>query len=239
MRLHPFISYYGGKIKLARRYPTPQYDTIIEPFAGSAGYSTIYFKKKVILIEKYPVLAELWKYLIRADPKRIISLPDVEEGQKVRDIKGLCQEEKSLIGWWVQIAINAPRQSFNKGRNSSGTWGSHIRLHVARQVQLIRHWKVIEGEYTDAPDIKATWFIDPPYQKQGKYYICPSKDIDFDSLGKWCREREGQVMVCENQGATWLPFKPFKDAPSSRGDIGNRSLEAIWYRTDKKDGLWA
>jgi site-specific DNA-adenine methylase len=32
-------SYYGGKSKIVQYYPDPKYDTIIEPFAGSAQYS--------------------------------------------------------------------------------------------------------------------------------------------------------------------------------------------------------
>jgi hypothetical protein len=33
-RLRPFFSFYGGKWRIARHYPTPKYDIIIEPFAG-------------------------------------------------------------------------------------------------------------------------------------------------------------------------------------------------------------
>jgi len=45
------FSYYGSKSKLAQHYPTPKYDTIVEPFAGAAGYS-LYgdnWKKNVLL----------------------------------------------------------------------------------------------------------------------------------------------------------------------------------------------
>ena len=31
--------YYGRKKQIIRHYPSPNYDTIIEPFAGSAAYS--------------------------------------------------------------------------------------------------------------------------------------------------------------------------------------------------------
>lgn len=45
-------TYYGTKKRIAKNYPAPIYDTIIEPFAGAAQYS-LYgdnWKKKVILL---------------------------------------------------------------------------------------------------------------------------------------------------------------------------------------------
>ena len=46
--------YYGRKKQMAKHYPSPNYDTIIEPFAGSAAYSLFgdNWQKNVILIEK-------------------------------------------------------------------------------------------------------------------------------------------------------------------------------------------
>jgi len=33
------FSYFGSKARIGNKYPKPIYDTIIEPFAGAAGYS--------------------------------------------------------------------------------------------------------------------------------------------------------------------------------------------------------
>ena len=83
------------------------------------------------------------------------------------------------------------------------------RQRIALQVDRIKHWQVIEGDYTTAPDIEATWHIDPPYNnKPGKYY--PYQPDSFADLGQWCTTRKGLVMVCENDGAEWLPFKPLR-----------------------------
>ncbi len=60
--LRPFFGYYGGKWRDAiKHYPEPQHDTIVEPFAGSAGYSLRYANRKVILCEIDPVLASVWQ----------------------------------------------------------------------------------------------------------------------------------------------------------------------------------
>ena len=57
--LRPFIRYYGGKWRAAPLYPAPMHSTIIEPFAGAAGYSMRYPDRDVILVERYPVIAVL------------------------------------------------------------------------------------------------------------------------------------------------------------------------------------
>jgi site-specific DNA-adenine methylase len=59
LELHPFFSYFGSKYRLAKRYPKPQCDEIIEPFAGSAGYALLYPQKQVYLYEVYEPLVEL------------------------------------------------------------------------------------------------------------------------------------------------------------------------------------
>jgi site-specific DNA-adenine methylase len=55
--MQPFFLYYGGKWRLADRLGPPQRDHVIEPFAGSAGYSVFWEPKKVTLIERDPVVA--------------------------------------------------------------------------------------------------------------------------------------------------------------------------------------
>ena len=72
-------------------------------------------------------------------------------------------------------------------------------------LELIRHWKITCMDYRDLPNAEATWFCDPPYQSAGRYY--PHHYLDYDELACWCQTRRGQVIVCEEMGATWLPFK--------------------------------
>lgn len=42
MKYSAIFGYYGSKSKIAQHYPSPWFDTIIEPFAGSAAYSARY-----------------------------------------------------------------------------------------------------------------------------------------------------------------------------------------------------
>lgn len=233
--IRPFWTYYGGKWRAAPRYPRPIYDTIIEPFAGAAGYSLRYADRKVVLVEKNPKVAALWRYLLRVSASEVRGLPLMQPGQTVDDL-AVCEEARCLIGFWMNKGAVTPCKSPSRWATAypNQSWGAHIRERVAAQVDRIRHWLLIEGDYSDAPDVEATWFVDPPYIGAGKHY--PSKVPDFSHLAEWCRTREGQVMVCENVGATWLPFRPFiniKGNESKRG--GKVSQEALWTSWDEDD----
>lgn len=232
-RIRPFIRYYGGKWRTAPSYPSPKHNTIVEPFAGAAGYSLLYSDRDVILIEKYAVLAEMWRYLISVDSYEIMAIPTVEH---VNDLPSwVPQGGRTLVGFAMNAACVSPCKSLSAGRKRSiergrkyEGWSSQLRIEVADNVNRIRHWKVIEGDYTLAPDIEATWFVDPPYNNRaGSYYI--HSDLDYVSLGSWCRGLPGQVIVCENEGADWLPFKPFKKIKAmSRPNGKSFSAEVIW-----------
>lgn len=233
--LRPFFSFYGGKWRIAPKYPLPLYDTVIEPFAGSAGYAIRHHTRNVILVERAPKIAATWRFLMNSTPADIIRLPDVEDGQTVDDLN-VCEEAKYLIGWWLNHATTAPRKSPSKwmrlrGKLKKGYWGREIRGRIAQQIPLIRHWRLIEGNYFDAPDVEATWFIDPPYQDGGEQYVFSSNQIDYAELARWCWGTKGQTMVCERLGATWLPFVHLTDARTISSRNGTRECsEALWYR---------
>lgn len=242
MSLKPFFSFFGGKWRAAPRYPAPKHDTIVEPFAGSAGYSVRHAEHNVILIERDPVIAELWRYLIAAQPDEIAALPLLRANDHV-DQFGLAPGARSLIGFYLQKGAAAPGRSPGSWMRKAGEarfhqaqyWGPGLRDRIASQVGAIKHWRIVEGSYVDCSwDFPATWFIDPPYQVHGKHYRYSNRQIDFTALGDWCRARRGQVIVCEQVGATWLPFTPvpFLVQCTSGAQKGARrySPEAWWLR---------
>jgi hypothetical protein len=230
-QLRPFFGYYGGKWRDAlKHYPTPEYDTIVEPFAGSAGYSVRFANRKVMLCEIDPVLVEIWKYLIKVEPEEILAIPDLDPDGSVDDLK-VCPEAKLLVGFWLNRGTSNPRRRPSKwmrdGIRPGSFWGSRVRRTIAAQVKAIRHWNVFQGDYYDCPaPRRATWFVDPPYQAAGKHYRFGSERIDYEALGQWCRSRKGQVIVCENEGATWLPFRALAGVKTTRAD--RLSKEVVW-----------
>lgn len=234
-QLRPFFGFYGGKWRDAlKHYPAPQHDTIIEPFAGSAGYALRYYDRKVVLCDLDPVLAGVWTYLINVKPQELLRIPDLAFDQTVDDLK-VCQEARWLIGFWLNRGVATPRRKPSKWMRiqirPGSFWGERVRTTLARQVDAIRHWKVYHRSYADAPAPKlATWFIDPPYQRAGQHYRCGADDIDYVALSSWCQARKGQVIVCENEGADWLPFKPLASVKTTRS---KRSKEAVWISDTK------
>lgn len=216
------LPYYGSKWRLAPKYPVPKHGKIVEAFAGGAGYSLLYPDLDVLLIDCDERTFAVWDFLINASRSDIMAIPLLEPGQLV-DSLNLDLGRSSLIGWWLnQASASGPSNNSSYPR---AKWTEGTRSRIAVSVEYIKHWKVVHGSYEDAPDIQATWFVDPPYQKDGVQYRHGSNDIDFEALGEWCKSRKGQTMVCENLGAKWLPFKPFV---VQRGST-RKSIEVVWF----------
>mgnify|MGYP001009324538 CR=1 FL=1 len=234
--MRPFFTFFGGKWRLAPKYPAPTHATIVEPFAGSAGYSVRYNAPEVILLDADPIIIGVWRYLISASADEIRSLPDVAHDRTVDDYD-LCQGARDFVGFWMNKAMTAPCNRPSKwlrsGIRPDSSWGQATRDRIASQLPQIRHWQALNLPWWEAPDIEATWYIDPPYKVRGSRYRFGSDRIDYAKLGAWCREREGRVIVCENEGADWLPFQPFADAKTARA---NRSAEVVWYGGSTNDG---
>lgn len=199
--------YYGRKKRIVKYYPYPLQDTIIEPFAGSAAYSMEYFEKNVILYEINHKIYSVWKYLQDASINDILGLPILEKGQCLNneEFNYLTDPEKWTIGLFLNPGSSIPKKS----PGNYCDWDEKHRKILSDDLYKIKHWTIKNESYVTAENILATWYIDSPYQKAGKYY--PNWQIDFNFLGNWCKERKGQVIVCENEGADWLPFEHLID----------------------------
>jgi hypothetical protein len=229
--MRPFFSFFGSKWRVANYYPQPTYPTIIEPFSGSAGYALRYPDRKVLLYDADPVISGLWGYLIHVSPEEIRRLPVMFDHIDELDV---CQEAKWLIGFWLNKGTVQPSKSPSKWMREYQAkqpgctyWSPAVVERIASQVPYIRHWTVAQTSYADIPDQSATWFVDPPYEVAGRAYRY--HDINYPALGDWCRTLRGQVTACENAGADWLPFRPFRTIKRLEGKHGGKkSEEVIW-----------
>ena len=218
--------YFGRKARIAHLYPYSRCDTIIEPFAGSAGYAlhADHWTRQVILVEADPDIAALWRWLIdpTTTPETILALPNIEKGDRLADLASGAALKL------MQLA----QPSENHTKNVATEWGagawSNVRDRVARQIHKVKHWTLIEGDYSRAPDIEATWYIDPPYQRIVHGYKDTRDRINFAALGEWCKARTGQVIVCEESSADWLPFVPL----SARQTIDNTPTTEVWWTNE-------
>ncbi len=239
MGLCQFISYFGSKSKIGGMYPPPRYKTIVEPFAGGAGYSLRYHNHDVVLMDKNIHVYEVWKWLIeKATKEEILSLPvDIVDLRERDDISNI---HKKFIGFSLSPNVdrpaNKPRPSKRDKGDSASHWNTQTRGRIARQLHAIKHWRVYQGDYTDTSSFvkgDATWFIDPPYQLDRHatvYAPHTSKMLDFESLGDWCRSLPGQVIVCEQKGADWLPFRTLSRYAKGGAGLGRPTSahEVVW-----------
>jgi site-specific DNA-adenine methylase len=227
--------FYGTKRHLAPLYPGPKYGIIIEPFAGAAQYSMYEdnWKKQVYLIDKDPKIVSVWQYLKAASPASILKLPDMYAGDSVNNFTQLSPEERWLIGYCINPGSSSPKIT----ARASGNWSlpqagrpslwNRYKLEIADNLYKIRHWTICLGNYDyihNPIDDKFTWFIDPPYQFGGQYYRYGNSKINYSELAEWCKLREGQVIVCENSKANWLPFTPLAEL---NGQL-HKTMEVIY-----------
>ena len=221
----PFL-YMGSKWGIARYYPRPKFGTIIEPFAGSAGYSLHWWDRQVTLVDADSTIANIWKWLTTTTKQEVLALPD--ECFDVRGVK-LPQPVLDLIGFWNGVALTQPAVKatdwvHRPSAAGSYGWMNGRKYTIASILDKVRHWQVIRGDYAQSPDVEATWFIDPPYDNAaGRNY--KEQVANYGMLRDFCLSRKGQVIVCENEGATWLPFKPLG---TFKGAAKGFTKEVIW-----------
>ena len=231
--MKPFFSYIGSKYTLAPRYGVPRFDTVVEPFAGSAAYSVRHNIKRAVLLDTFPKIVELWRYLIAASPDEIRRLPIDFDRVSQLDIP---DGAKYLIGFWVSKGGAEPKDTRSawarqyRYATNCKVWNEAARERIASQVDRIKDWEARCWDFSNSPDIEATWFIDPPYAERGR--ACYSKwKVDYEALGRFCQSRRGQVIVCEGTDAGWLPFTEFAN---QRGTFGRhrtgRSPEFAWFQ---------
>jgi len=217
------FSYYGSKSKIVDYYPPPKHKKIIEPFAGSARYSLKYWQNDILLVDKYDVIIKLWNWLKTCNKNDILNLPNIDKGTDIRTI-GLSDEERLLIGFCINGGSVEPKNiaTDNIIRNFN-SWNSD-KIRISKILHKIKHWEIKLGSYDEIENEEATWFIDPPYQFGGELYKESATNIDFAKLGEWCKNRDGQVIVCENTKADWFPFLKMKQM---QGSV-HKTTEVIW-----------
>jgi hypothetical protein len=210
------FSYYGSKSNIARLYDSPERDLIIEPFAGSAAYAVRYGEyAKVWLNDLNEETCEIWRFLIspHSQADLLHFCPEsVSTSQTIGDIipAGAPEGLKLLLRAEAVRGTQGMegRPLKNKvAKFAAQSWAT-VRQRLLWASQRCQHWKITNLDYRALPDLDATWFVDPPYSNAaGSRY--KHHAIDYEHLGQWCRARQGHVIVCENLGATWLPFTCF------------------------------
>lgn len=218
--------YYGSKTLLARYYPEPEGNVITESFAGSAAYSIYHLlnnnRLKAFLVEKDPRVYETWKWLLNATPKDIQNYPVPEVGEKTSDFLIMTCAVSNAVAKCKEL----------KYTDRIARVFEIQKKRLIKALSLKDRIEVICDDFTTSPNVTGTNFIDPPYQvnsdvnkgtvfPNGNGYSkqCNSDNINYEFLSEWCKSRKGLTIVCEKNGADWLPFIPLKNGKTSLGKL--------------------
>lgn len=132
--------YFGSKARLASTYEAPRYPVIVEPFAGSAGYSCLHHTHAVILVEADARVVALWRQLMRMSPAEVLTIPAPQVGVRSTDLLVMLRaaSEHSLTGAYITVT-----------ERMVSRWGNLLR-RMADMIPKVQHWQIIEGDYTAA-----------------------------------------------------------------------------------------
>jgi hypothetical protein len=174
-----------------------------------------------------------WRALLDHEPRDLLMLP--------QSIDAAPDWAKSLIGFWLANgrATPATRQSswMLSGQRPNAYWGPVARQDLAVTCHKLHEcvfWGILNHSWDKWPvdgwKKPATWFVDPPYSSRGgKSY--KHHDVDYAKLATWCKNLVGhghQVIVCEELGADWLPFKLLGSFRRTPGRATPHTTEVIW-----------
>lgn len=222
-------NYFGAKTRVVRLYPPPLPGLpVIEPFCGAAAYSLYHDWPDVLLNDISPAVVGAWHYLQAVTPERMGEVFNEDRWPAGSNLRaaGLSQAERDLMRWQSQFGAVAPSHAHRSKWATSRRRLDALRRKWHRYRQTITGWTVTRGTYAEMPDIRATWFVDPPYQyARCKYpYDCVT---DYGRLAEWCRSRKGRVIVCGGLGDGWLPFERLG---VTRACNGMNYPEFVWWQ---------
>lgn len=238
MKIGPLFKWFGSKWQSAKRYPLPKHDTIVEPFAGGAGYSLNHCDRNIVIWEDDVNLAKLWKWIIWDSTD--LAVREIPIGLPVKtDIRtlGLSPGQELLLKHWQRTNNVGDCWTISPWGDKPGQWTENTRARVADQIGAVRHWRFEDPyRYIDLP---CTWFIDGPYLFNYRYRA-DLPDFNFDALSSLEQtiHRESQVIVCEakcKETGTIPGYLPFVESHSSvtsrrKTSQSHHSSEVVFIR---------
>ena len=221
----PLFKCFGSKWMSARSYPPPDGGQIVEPFAGSAGYSLRYAHLvERVLVREQGHLAELWRWLINeATEADVRAIPlDTPPGTDIRRL-GLTLGQALLLKNWQRTNNVGDCWTISPWGNKPGQWTASTRARVAEEIALLKgKWGMTDTPWQVAG---GTFFIDPPYQYNYKYRCEPP---DYVGLGVQVLGLDADLViaceaVCQKTGAVpnYLPFESSHRQVTSRRKTNN------------------
>jgi site-specific DNA-adenine methylase len=238
VRIGPLFKWFGSKWQSAKRYPSPEHNVLIEPFAGGGGYSLNHSDRKVTIWDDDRNLKNLWLWLINyASESDVREIPvGLPIGVDIRSV-GLSYGQNLLLKHWQRTNNVGDCWTVSPWGHLPGQWTENTRARVAEEVSSIKHWKFESP--SNLTSVPATWFIDPPYLYNYRYRT-DLPDFNHAKLAERISKIHtcSLVIVCEaarkSDGAipTYLPFETSHRSVTSRRKEtqSHHSSEGSWIR---------
>ena len=214
---------YGAKNLLAKYYQVPNYRVIVEPFAGSAAYSCFHLKRnremRAVIIDKNDNIAAAWDFIKHCSANDVREYPVPEIGSYTTDfLFKTCTSSNSATQNAKMKVTKRMLEVFE-----------YQRRRILDLLWIRNRISFIHDDYRAFPNIEATWFIDAPYQKPTDRLLknaSSRRNAEYAELSEYAKSRKGQVIVCEKDGANWLPFERFK---TNKNSLDRKYAEVVWY----------
>jgi hypothetical protein len=231
----PLFKWFGSKWLSSKTLPKPNHTSIVEPYAGGAGYSLRHSERKVIIWDEDPNLQVLWPWLIQASRADILGIPiEIEEGTDIRTL-GLTVGQQMLLKHWQRT--NNCGDCWTISPWGNGQWTANTRARIAFEVGAIQHWRFESPNWNCE---RTTYFLDPPYLYNYRYRT-GMPEFDFSKMVENVHSvsRSSQIIVCEaicpktNRIPDYLPFTFFGNRITSRRKQNehHHSKELIYVRS--------
>lgn len=236
----PLFKWFGSKWQASKHYPRVEFDTIFEPFAGSASFSLRNWQKKVHIYESNPQLIELWNWLILvAEYHDIMSIPiNLPEETDIRTLD-IDRGAQLLMKMWQRTNNYGNCWTISPWGNKPGQWTESTRARVARDIEFVKDWKFSPVSYEE----EGTYFIDPPYLYNYRYGYNDFSYTELVGNVEKIPKTNSQVICCEaicpktGKVPNYLEFEFFKETVTSRRKEENNhhSKELLFHRIFKNN----
>ena len=205
----------GGKGGLAPLLPSPLCRLIVEPFGGAAAYSFLHHAGHDVWVnELNPCTYSIWEFLQWTDAFRVIQSDwpkSVRIGQHLDALvtnpahPGFLELVRAYINLGT-YGMTGVRQVVTK--DAAGHW-SQYKPRFTVILPIVARWKITNLDYRQLDDVDGCWLIDPPYNNvAGRKYEFKLPPEAYPQLAEWCLNRRGHLLVTEQTGSPWLPFRP-------------------------------
>ena len=179
--------------------------------------------EKVILVEKDQRVYDTWIRLLGMDVDEVLTYPIPEAGERTSDFLLMTSACSNRIARTQEMIVTTRMPVVLR----------RMFRQIAKVLPAVKgRVEVIHGNYTDGQTLRrrgsSTRRTTLAVGRNNGEWGTPRGATRRRSTtrgSRRCRTRPGQKIVCEQEGADWLPFEHLRPA---RNSIGVHTTEVVW-----------